>query len=342
MPVQALEYARFLRGRGAGYDAVTASYQYGVAMFRDVLALELPLRIERRRSGCSGSRRPPTSSCSPTSGRSSTGCSRSSTPVRVAWHPTAADEVFDNPASQEAARRFRRRADRRRSLAGRDARAIRRPRGVRAGAGGVRGDDRGRGASDPELSRRLSLAETTVEFVLADDPDLSITLLLDRTPIEVHRDCGRETPRSSCGSPASTSTHLCSGEFKLAMAIARGRVIATGPVRKFLRVVPVLGHSALATTAAASPRHGRAPTAPPTALPRTRRRGRAIEDEGGFSAEQRELLDEAAEYRYHSGALRVQESPIPATSGRSSASTSTRRSAATASSTASTSGSPRG
>src|SRR5439155_18438468 len=40
-------------------------------------------------------------------------------------------------------------------------------------------------ARDPRLSRVLARAGTTVRIELADDPGLSVTLLLDRDPIEV-------------------------------------------------------------------------------------------------------------------------------------------------------------
>jgi hypothetical protein len=40
---------------------------------------------------------------------------------------------------------------------------------------------------------------------------------------------------------------LCSPDFHLAMAIARGRVQYQGDVRRFLRVTPVVRHASLPT-----------------------------------------------------------------------------------------------
>jgi hypothetical protein len=111
-------------------------------------------------------------------------------------------------------------------------------------------------AADPNLSRKLARADTTVRITLADDPDLGVTLLLDRTPIEVVSD---DTPAEVDLAIASVDLdRLCSPEFHLAMAIARGRVQYRGEVRKFLRVTPIVRHASLPTRAAAD--------ATPTAL----------------------------------------------------------------------------
>jgi hypothetical protein len=103
-------------------------------------------------------------------------------------------------------------------------------------------------AGDPQLSRKLARADTSVRITLADDPDLGVTLLLDRTPIEVVDD---DTPAEVDLSIASVDLdRLCSPEFHLAMAIARGRVQYRGNVRKFLRVTPIVRHASLPTLAA--------------------------------------------------------------------------------------------
>src|SRR5581483_1226704 len=155
------------------------------------------------------------------------------------WWPAAQDEILRNPASLEAAERFRsEQIARGRWLADSAEQS-----GARAESQRVLEEfaaiieDAG---SDPELSRRLALADTTVECVLADDPDLSVTLLLDRDPIEVRRGEG-EAAEVTLWIASFDLEHLCSEQFRLPMAIARGRVSASGPVRKFLRVVPVLG-----------------------------------------------------------------------------------------------------
>jgi hypothetical protein len=98
-------------------------------------------------------------------------------------------------------------------------------------------------AQDERLSSVLARADTTVRICLADDPELCVTLLLDRNPIEVVESEG----------PAEVEiwivsvdlARLYSPDFHLSMAISRGRVKYTGPVRKFLRVTPVVRHASL-------------------------------------------------------------------------------------------------
>jgi phospholipid/cholesterol/gamma-HCH transport system ATP-binding protein len=94
------------------------------------------------------------------------------------------------------------------------------------------------------------------------------------------------------------------------MAIARGRVQSTGPVRKFLRVVPVLGpigtryqERTTATAPAGQQELGG------EAMSRFIEYGEPEErDESGFSPAQRAALDAASEFQFHSGALAVHES----------------------------------
>jgi hypothetical protein len=102
-------------------------------------------------------------------------------------------------------------------------------------------------AEDPQLCKTLARAGTTVRLELLDDPDMSLTLLLDRTPVEI---ADGDLPADVELSIASVDLdRLCSPEFHLAMAIARGRVQYTGPVRKFLRVTPVVRHASLPSRA---------------------------------------------------------------------------------------------
>jgi phospholipid/cholesterol/gamma-HCH transport system ATP-binding protein len=301
-PPQALEYARFLRSRGAGYDTVVGGYQYGVAMFRDVLGLELPTRITDR----SRLERIGHAADEFLFAYIGTILDRLLKEFNLssgAWHPAATDEVLANPASAEAARQFRdEQIARGEWLA--DA-----PEHSHAHAQSERVLDAfasaiESAADDPELSRRFALADTTVEVILADEPDLSLTLFLDRTPIEV-RSGGDGDAEITLEIASFDLAHLVSGEFKLAMAIARGRVRASGPVRTFLSVVPILrtlqaGHDPHGTT------NGREGVG-------TAHIAEPVEDDddrdaSGFSSSQRELLDEAAEYVHHAGALAVEES----------------------------------
>jgi phospholipid/cholesterol/gamma-HCH transport system ATP-binding protein len=303
-PAQALAYARFLRSRGAGYDAITSSYQYGVAMFRDVLALELPHRI-RDEAQLRRVAQAADEFLFAYIGTILDRLLQEYQSAAAAWHPSPDDAIFANRASEEAARSFREQQ----IASGQWLADSPEQSGAHAESERVLEEFAAmfeRAARDEELSRRLSLAETSVAFVLADEPDLSVTLLLDRTPIEVARR-GPKEAEISLRIASFDLTHLCSGDFKLAMAIARGRVIAGGPVRKFLRVVPVLGPMAARYQSGVSPPEG-------TSGAPVRRGGHdegTEEDsaeQGGFSVEQRALLDEAAEYEHHSGALRVQES----------------------------------
>jgi phospholipid/cholesterol/gamma-HCH transport system ATP-binding protein len=305
-PIQALEYARFQRHRGAGYDEVTASYQYGVAMFRDVLALELPNRVgDQDRMGRIG--KAADEFLFTYIGTILDRLLKEFDTSARAWHPSANDEIFSNKASQEAAQRFRdEQIEQGQWLADspEQSGAYAESERVLQEFGATIED----AADDEELSHRLSLAETTVEFILADEPDLSLTLLLDRNPIEVRRDYDEEA-EISLRIASFDLEHLCSGEFKLAMAIARGRVVASGPVRKFLRVVPVLGPLGVRYQAhQAETRESGRDEARSRYVEYDDEQDEDADEGGGFSAEERRLLDEAADYEHHSGALAVQES----------------------------------
>jgi phospholipid/cholesterol/gamma-HCH transport system ATP-binding protein len=306
-PPQALEYARFLRGRGAGYDTVVGGYQYGVAMFRDVLALELPTRVEDR-SRLARIGEAADDFLFAYIGTILDRLLKEFDRPRGAWHPLATDAVLANPASVEAARSFRDEQIAKQSWLAdvpEHSRAhAQSERVLETFAAAIEA-----AADDPEISRRLALADTRVELILADEPDLSLVLLLDRTPIELCRGRGNGDHDDDAEVKLEIASfdlnHLLSGEFKLAMAIARGRVRASGPVRKFLTIVPIL-RSLQAGPGAHEPTtngRDRADTAPIDHLDDEDDR-----EASGFSAQQRELLDEAAEYVHHSGALAVEES----------------------------------
>ncbi|HET9073635.1 MAG TPA: ATP-binding cassette domain-containing protein, partial [Solirubrobacteraceae bacterium] len=183
-------------------------------------------------------------------------------------------------------------------------------------------------AADPEISRRLELAGTSVAVVLADEDDLAATLLLDRSPVEVVPGYVGD-PEITLWIGSFDLAQFVAGALKLSMAIARGRVRARGPVRKFLRVVPVLTAFSGRLTGpgsdadrGASP-HAHAATAGEPSQPSRietylmdadagagTSAGMDDEDdrdETGYSSTQRGLLDDALEYRYHAGALEVPE-----------------------------------
>jgi phospholipid/cholesterol/gamma-HCH transport system ATP-binding protein len=145
-------------------------------------------------------------------------------------------------------------------------------------------DSVGEAAADPRLSRRLARAETTAVVALADEPDLAVTLLLDRAPIEVLD--GWRDAECRLEIASADLARLGSDEVLAPMAIAGGRIAADGAVRKLMLVWPILQE-----------------------LTRSRP-GEPVEEQSGFSAHQRRLLDEAAEHAYahHEGALEVSQS----------------------------------
>jgi hypothetical protein len=102
-------------------------------------------------------------------------------------------------------------------------------------------------AEDPRVAAKLASAGTSVAIVLADGDDACATLLLDREPIEIAR--GATLPaEAEIRIAAADLDRLRTEEFHLAMAMARGRVQWRGPVRKFLRVAPVIREIVAAST----------------------------------------------------------------------------------------------
>jgi hypothetical protein len=100
-----------------------------------------------------------------------------------------------------------------------------------------------RAGQDAELSERMSFAGTIVHLHFQSDdreaPDAGCTLFLDRMPIA--GEVGLVgTAEIELFGPTETFAKMIAGREALPMAIARGEVTYTGPVRKFLRVVPLL------------------------------------------------------------------------------------------------------
>ncbi|UTI62661.1 hypothetical protein NBH00_14975 [Paraconexibacter antarcticus] len=95
-------------------------------------------------------------------------------------------------------------------------------------------------ATDAELSERMSFADTVVHVHFTDlDGDAAATVYLDRDPI------GAELGAVGAAevqlwAPAAAYLDLFTGREALPIAILRGAVQYKGPVRKFLRVVPIL------------------------------------------------------------------------------------------------------
>ncbi|WP_354700595.1 hypothetical protein DSM112329_00876 [Paraconexibacter sp. AEG42_29] len=92
-------------------------------------------------------------------------------------------------------------------------------------------------AHDERLGDRLSLANTTVHIYFTDT--VGVTLRLDSTPIQAEPRIVGNAEIELWGS-ADKFVSYARGERHLAMAIMHGEVEWTGPVRKFLRIMPIL------------------------------------------------------------------------------------------------------
>lgn len=99
-------------------------------------------------------------------------------------------------------------------------------------------------AEDPRLGKMVAQAGTIVRLHFTDvltaegDPK-GFTLYLDREPFEVVGGLGG-LPESEVFASSAVWFALVRGQRRMAMAIAEGDITYTGPVRKFLRIVPIL------------------------------------------------------------------------------------------------------
>jgi hypothetical protein len=92
---------------------------------------------------------------------------------------------------------------------------------------------------DRAVAHRIAAAQTSVHLRVRDDGGAALTILLDREPPEVLEGTIGEA-EVEIDLPASHLARLWDEDYHLAMAIAKGEVGYNGPVRKFLRVMPVL------------------------------------------------------------------------------------------------------
>jgi len=92
--------------------------------------------------------------------------------------------------------------------------------------------------ADPVLAERLTQRSTSVAVHLGPDP-LVVTVRFDRRPIVVNDGADEDAEVHLYGEPRHVLMTM-SGERQLAMLIARGEVAYTGPVRKVLRLMPIL------------------------------------------------------------------------------------------------------
>jgi hypothetical protein len=89
---------------------------------------------------------------------------------------------------------------------------------------------------DSAAGARAALADTTVRIDLSDG--YAVTLFLDREPVEL--DTAEYDAEIALAMTTPQLEQLIRGELALAMEIAHGRIAYSGPVRKFLRIVPIL------------------------------------------------------------------------------------------------------
>jgi len=96
-----------------------------------------------------------------------------------------------------------------------------------------------RAAADSRFGERLALARTTVLMQLGDSEELMATMIFDRHPVSVRPGLVGDPEIEIRMSPEEFERFWSDGVHP-AMAIAEGRITYEGPVRKILRVVPIL------------------------------------------------------------------------------------------------------
>lgn len=100
-----------------------------------------------------------------------------------------------------------------------------------------------RAAADDELGRRLAVVGARVRIHFTDGEVEDLVLLLDRRPVDVVE--GHSTNAEiEVSMTAGQLRRFVDGDLYLPMAIMAEGVRYSGPVRKLLRVAPVLQHLA--------------------------------------------------------------------------------------------------
>jgi len=97
-----------------------------------------------------------------------------------------------------------------------------------------------RAGDEPDLAERMTFARTTVALHLTDAPDgTGATLHLTSMPIDARPgiDPGAEIHMYA---PTELWLEMLAGRVPLPIAVAHGQVEYSGPIRKFLRVAPIL------------------------------------------------------------------------------------------------------
>jgi hypothetical protein len=235
-PVEALEHARYLRQRGVSLQTLVSVYKLGFAMFREMLATEVRERATDQAQAARIAGAADAYSF-PFIGTTMQRLAYEFGSYDGGWTPTTSDPALADQESLERAHRLRE------ERLAQGAWVAATPAQSRA-----RGDAEAEldrfmntledGARDRGLHDRLAIANTSIALTVADEPDLSTTLLFDRTPIEVIDSLADHEARMWIASV--DFPRIWSRDFYLPMAIAKGRVRIEGPVRKFLRVVPIM------------------------------------------------------------------------------------------------------
>ena len=241
-PVEALEHARYLLQRGVGLGVLMDAYRLGFSMFREVLAVELRANAtspeqSRRLVAAADAYSFPFITIVTNRLAFEFGS------IDGGWAPTAADPALARPDSLEAAHRLR--ADQL-GIGGwvpndveHSHARVRAAESLRAFVGAI-----AQGVHDGGLDDRVSQTSTSVTLTLADEPACVCTLHLDRSPIDVAE--GAADGECQLSIASVDLERIWSRDFHLAMAIARGRAEVRGPIRKFLRVLPVLRSAGVA------------------------------------------------------------------------------------------------
>lgn len=92
-------------------------------------------------------------------------------------------------------------------------------------------------AEEEWICKRLAHTGTTCAWKVSDT-ELGLTALLDRSPIEVAEEAQDDAEIQIYGGEEAWLS-VFSGETHLGMALARGELEWTGPVRKFLVIFPI-------------------------------------------------------------------------------------------------------
>jgi hypothetical protein len=236
---EALEHARFLKGRGVGMASVLRFYQIGISMFEPLMGQQLarfvsdPATLQRMAT-------PMRAFIFTYVDQITKRLAAEYGTEREGWVDDPDDPIWHDPKAIAAVHAFiEQRAEKERTEPT-DGTAARAYTESALDRFAVAMEAAGR---DERLSRVLRRAATTVRIELADDPELWVTLLLDRDPVEVVAD--ERAAEVEISIVSVDLARLYSPDFHVAMAITRGRVGYTGPVRKFLQVTPVVRHASL-------------------------------------------------------------------------------------------------